>query len=834
MSFQYLGLEYAPVALYKFDGTLNDTTSNAYHLTLNGGTIRYTDVAPGLTGFFFDGSTLLRHNVSNTLMRILGNLTVSVIVKSQNFSEFSGLIYFSGVSGPTSTANNTLYCLGTYLPLRSAYEDSFFTLGATHRDSIGGISDGAPTLLTWRRTGLVIDFFVNGRLIDSQALVHTPVGGASSRLLLGGLLEPTSGGTIASLKICASSLTDEQIRLEAVRSGFYAPILDVVSQSPANAATGVAINANVTFTINEWIDSAGVDIQLNGVDVVIAGAQQAGYAVSFTPDALAHTLAVVINPTSDLGYITAYTVSVDINSESFSEDWTFTTAQPVYDIIGQTPANAAIDVAINAVASFTVDFLLTSTLFDLGVTLNGGASSVVINDGVFQGAYTGTIGVSAGDTLVTVNLDSIAGLNYGDVAQFTGTITSAAFTESWSFTIDDAAPDFITQVPANAAEDIAVDTLISFVITNTNDLDSVNLDIDIDGNSSAILVAGVPQAGYTVVTTVSLYSITVEITLDEPFSSGDVVTLTGEASNTATTTTESWSFTVVVTARTGISPTEDTIKGGLAVFVYGPFAEDLALNLMQQTFDTEGSQTGASTSKKSLDGFFLTSGSATGSSIHAAMFPSAIGGDVRVKLELLTPKSLPSGVCTVAALYLRSDDGEATLRLRRSSKFPDVYAEVEVDLNNATTLISGQIFFPNTANFALQLVRHETRLFALVNGVQIFNTQNFRGSETLSVLVGIDNGTSTSTVRTKFVSAAVESHVLVDGKLLTNKVRMSSDRISGNIPATTLDRVGNREVNVFGPSEASAFDDAFEYTFGPRRSLLRNLFQLSGDTSVKD
>lgn len=153
----------------------------------------------------------------------------------------------------------------------------------------------------------------------------------------------------------------------------------VISVTPANAATGVDVNANVTATFSEAVLPASV----NGSTVSLSGGA-GGVAGSVTLSGATATL----DPDAPLAYATTYTAVVKTGVEDLAGNhlpadfvWTFTTGPPPDTmppaVTGTTPLDGASGVDVDATirATFSEEVLGTSVNAST-FTLAGGSGAV--------------------------------------------------------------------------------------------------------------------------------------------------------------------------------------------------------------------------------------------------------------------------------------------------------------------------------------------------------------------------------------------------------------------------------------------------------------------------
>jgi len=217
----YLGLENSPVGLWNLDGVLTELVSG-FDMTVESGTERYSDLLPGLRGFYFDGSTNLIHNTFQSTLAIAGAGTWMVIA-SRRTADPALTLMAHGASGSTE-ADNQLYLL------RAQFTGTGTSLFSRNNVAINNIADsvdpmpvGVPFLLGITRSGSgAINMYMNGALIaaPTQTSSILPTGGGSGRFRIG---TNTFGGAewegiIASAKIIASELSAVEILAEYDRS----------------------------------------------------------------------------------------------------------------------------------------------------------------------------------------------------------------------------------------------------------------------------------------------------------------------------------------------------------------------------------------------------------------------------------------------------------------------------------------------------------------------------------------------------------------------------------------------------------------------------------------
>lgn len=205
-----------------------------------------------------------------------------------------------------------------------------------------------------------------------------------------------------------------------------APIVSLTA--PLNAATGVALNANVTAVFSEAMDTASITTVTFTLTPSVSG------AVTY----LGNT--ATFNPTSDLAASTSYTATVSTGVKDLAgnvldttKTWTFTTGTAVDNtppsVISTVPASAATGIAVSAniVAVFSETMIASSITAAPTFTLSQAGSNVA---GVvtFPGTTTATFNPN---TNLTAGLVYTAKITTG--AQDLASNTMLA-DKVWSFT----------------------------------------------------------------------------------------------------------------------------------------------------------------------------------------------------------------------------------------------------------------------------------------------------------------------------------------------------------------------------------------------------------------
>ena len=208
---QYLGSDYAPVGLWNFNQTFKDLSGNGNDLTVEAGTVLWTDLCPGLRAYCGDGSTNLVCASTTPALAITGDLTVSVLAARYSQTAVKTMVNFGSA---TADANhNYLYTVQCQTDSRLTATHMSGTRTTQTTTSKGAMSVVQPSLITQVRQNNVYLYYINGYLASVSTALTAPSGGSLSNLRVGSS-DVTSErwiGAIASVKICNFALSDGQV-----------------------------------------------------------------------------------------------------------------------------------------------------------------------------------------------------------------------------------------------------------------------------------------------------------------------------------------------------------------------------------------------------------------------------------------------------------------------------------------------------------------------------------------------------------------------------------------------------------------------------------------------
>jgi len=179
----------------------------------------------------------------------------------------------------------------------------------------------------------------------------------------------------------------------------------VVSTSPANGATGVAISTAVSATFSEAMNASTIttgSFTVGGVSGNVSY-NSGTYTATFTPSA-------------NLSYGTTYTANLSTaitdaagNPLAAAYSWSFTTVAgdtTPPTVISVSPANGATDVALDTTVTATFsEAMNASTITTSSFTVGGVSGSVSYNSGTYTATFTPSAEL-AGDTTYTANLST--------------------------------------------------------------------------------------------------------------------------------------------------------------------------------------------------------------------------------------------------------------------------------------------------------------------------------------------------------------------------------------------------------------------------------------------
>jgi hypothetical protein len=214
----HLGVEHSPVALWTGDSTLADSSGNGFALGVDRGTELYGPLGGGLAGFMLDGATRL--GIAEAALKLSGDMTLQCLARPTELA-VSGYANMVRCEGPesyifylarTTNADASLY----YYQTNTAGSYSYFP--PNHKLYV----PAGPVLLGFVRGGGAIQMYVDGSPFGPADAITGTIDSATTGVVYVG--ENSSDaqsfkGTLGSIKIVGSALTDAQMYSEAERVG---------------------------------------------------------------------------------------------------------------------------------------------------------------------------------------------------------------------------------------------------------------------------------------------------------------------------------------------------------------------------------------------------------------------------------------------------------------------------------------------------------------------------------------------------------------------------------------------------------------------------------------
>ena len=265
----------------------------------------------------------------------------------------------------------------------------------------------------------------------------------------------------------------------------------LVSSSPVNGATGVAVTSPVTFTMNNLIDAASVNpntvyIYVSSNNDVVAGTYAvSGAAVTFTP--------LTQYPASTLMTMTVCNLRDEANNTACVSAGSFTTATTAdhtAPTVTITPANGTTNAGLNTQAVLTFSKSINPAtitqsslnLFNGDLPLNPGWTISRDNRTVMLNAST----LPAGATLTVAATNQITDLSGNALAN-----TTSQFTTTTS--VLNTAPTVVSGRPGNGATLVPTNTVITLFTSAPMNAGTLSGALYVSQNG--VLVSGTTTVG---------------------------------------------------------------------------------------------------------------------------------------------------------------------------------------------------------------------------------------------------------------------------------------------------------------------------------------------------
>lgn len=217
-------LTHSPIGLWQFDGDLTDSSGNGFTLSLGAGsTQQFVEMAPGLQGVWFNGTTFYERTSTEATLQVSGPVTMEFIYLP-TAPVLDLQMPLSHGAGTANEVDNALY----QFSINSDQQPGFFWESVAPRANQANtgagliiVPAGIPTHIAATRDGSDhVRFYVNGVQIGATITTSLPAGGGTNGRLRIGTNEFESStrnvinAGMSSVKIIASALTLAQIEAE--------------------------------------------------------------------------------------------------------------------------------------------------------------------------------------------------------------------------------------------------------------------------------------------------------------------------------------------------------------------------------------------------------------------------------------------------------------------------------------------------------------------------------------------------------------------------------------------------------------------------------------------
>ena len=241
----------------------------------------------------------------------------------------------------------------------------------------------------------------------------------------------------------------------------------VLSVTPAQGATSVAVNTTVTATFSMGMNPASITtasftVASPGGTAVAGSVAYSGTTATFTPTA------VLANGTTYTATITTAAASPGGAELIGPYTWSFTTIGPTPVVVTTIPTNGAVNVPINQVLSATFSqtmnpSTINTTTFTLSVTGGAAVPGTVTPSGTYATFMPNALLLNntSYTAKITTGATSLAGI-------------SLATTYTWTFTTITPAPTVTAVVPANGATDVPIAQVLSATFSEAMSPGTIN------------------------------------------------------------------------------------------------------------------------------------------------------------------------------------------------------------------------------------------------------------------------------------------------------------------------------------------------------------------------
>ena len=430
----------------------------------------------------------------------------------------------------------------------------------------------------------------------------TPIGAGTANFNIDFTPASTTDSNIAETVTSNDILNDVGDASFTFVADAIAPYLN--SYSPAQSATDVAINQNVTFRIHD--DECGVDLSTLSVTVKGVEYTQSG-GNTFSASGSASNYLITVNPASNFTYGETVNVIVDgddvygvsMSTVNYSFDVIDDTTAPA--VSNRNPAASATDVSIGSNVAFNITDAVS------GVDLS--SVSVVVDGVTYTQSGPNTFGYSGNSSNYAITVNPASNFDYNEVINVSidadDLNSNTMSTINYSFTVEDDStpPSISSRNPAASATDVSIGSNVTFTISDgKSGVDLSTLSVDVDG------VTYTQSGPNTFGSSGSSSSYNITINPDSDFSRGDTINVSIDASDFESNamTTDSYSFDVIDNAVPTITAlTNKTVTAGdLLVFIVN--ATDTDGDTVSVALDAPSLPAGATLSNVSATQWIFT------------------------------------------------------------------------------------------------------------------------------------------------------------------------------------------------------------------------------------
>lgn len=280
----------------------------------------------------------------------------------------------------------------------------------------------------------------------------------------------------------------------------------ISNRSPANLATGVLRNTDISFDVKDvggsGVSLSSLDVVVDGANAILAGVFQPGFSGTITP--IVDGYAVVINPNTDFPFSYLVSVSVDatdigpVPNVMTTDSWSFTSLDDnIAPVINNLfPADLSINIPLGSFVSFDiVDLDSPVPQSTINLTLNGADA---ILGGIAQPGFAASFVPILGGFSVSVNPATDFALNLLVTAVASGTDSALVpnlASASWSFTtiVDNTAPVVTNNAPTGTLVSRAAHIRFDLTDPGIHGVDLPSVVVIVNGQNA--YASGVSQTG---------------------------------------------------------------------------------------------------------------------------------------------------------------------------------------------------------------------------------------------------------------------------------------------------------------------------------------------------